>query len=73
MSPDILAHVFEHESTVEVWATIVVMFSSASRLKISHLQTALNNTKNLRVAQYLTKMKGFAFKLAAAEKTIDDV
>jgi hypothetical protein len=73
MSPDILAHVFEHESTVEVWATIVVMFSSASRLKISHLRTALNNTKNPAAAQYLTKMKGFISELAATEKTIDDV
>jgi hypothetical protein len=49
------------------------MFSSMSRSKVSHLQTALNNTKKkeMTVAQYFTVMKGFCSKLAAAGKIIE--
>jgi hypothetical protein len=43
--PDILAHVLDKETTDETWGTISAMFKSASKAKVSHPQTALNNAK----------------------------
>ena len=48
LSPDILAHVLDKTSTADTWATISAMFASASKAKVSHLRTALNNTKKKR-------------------------
>jgi hypothetical protein len=50
------------------------MFKSASNAKISHLQTALNNTKkkDMTAKQYISKMSGFRSEIAAARKIIDD-
>jgi hypothetical protein len=45
LSPEILAHAVDLETTVEVWTVITNMFTSASRTKINHLRGALNNTK----------------------------
>jgi hypothetical protein len=45
ISPDILAYVLDTETTAETWAIISAMFKSASKAKVSHLQTSLNNTK----------------------------
>jgi hypothetical protein len=36
---------FDKTSTAETWATISAMFASTSKAKVSHLRTALNNTK----------------------------
>jgi hypothetical protein len=74
LSPDIFAHVLDKTSTAETWATISAMFASASKAKVSHLRTALNNTKKKEMTgeQYLFKMTGFRSKLAAAGKLIED-
>jgi hypothetical protein len=74
LSPDILAHVLDKTSTAETWAKISVMFASASKAKVSHLRTALNNTKKKEMTeeQYLSKMTGFRSELAAAGKLIED-
>jgi hypothetical protein len=74
LSPDILAHVPDKTSTDETWATISAMFASASKAKVSHLRTALNNTKKkeMTAEQYLSKMTGFRSELAAAGKLIED-
>jgi hypothetical protein len=50
------------------------MFKSASKAKVSHLRTALNNTKKkeMTAEQYISKMSGFRSELAAARKIIDD-
>jgi hypothetical protein len=45
LSPEILAHVLDYETTVEVWSSITGMLSSASKSKVSNLRTALTNTK----------------------------
>jgi hypothetical protein len=73
-SPDILAHVLDKTSTVETWATISTMFASASKAKVSHLRTSLNNTKKkeMTTEQYLSKMNGFRSKLPAGGKLIED-
>jgi hypothetical protein len=74
LSPEILAHVIDHDTTVAVWSTITSMFSSASKSKASHLRTALNNTKkkDMIADQYVTKMKGYVSELAAARKIVVD-
>jgi hypothetical protein len=43
ISPDILVHVLDKETTTETWATISTMFAPASKAKVSHLRF-LNNT-----------------------------
>jgi hypothetical protein len=50
------------------------MFASASKAKVSHLRTTLNNTKKkeMTAEQYLSKMSGFRSELAAAGKLIED-
>jgi hypothetical protein len=50
------------------------MFKSASKAKVSHLRTALNNTKKkeMTTEQYISKMSSFCSELAAAGKIIDD-
>jgi hypothetical protein len=55
ISPDILAYVLDEETTAETWAIISAMFKSAFKAKVSHLRTALNNTKKkkMTVEQYL--------------------
>jgi hypothetical protein len=74
ISPDILAHVLDTETTTEIWATISAMFKSASKAKVSHLRTALNNTnkKEMTAEHYISKITGFRSELAAAGKIIDD-
>ncbi|KAK1613284.1 hypothetical protein QYE76_036957 [Lolium multiflorum] len=74
LSPDILAHVLDKTSTAETWSTISALFASASKAKVSHLRTTLNNTKKkeMTVEKYLSKMMGFRSELAAARKIIDD-
>jgi hypothetical protein len=47
ISPDILAHVLDKETTADTWATISAMFAPASKAKVSHLRS-LNNTKKRR-------------------------
>ena len=74
LSPEILSHVLGMESTAAVWATINTMFSAASRSRVQHLRSALNDTKkkDLTADQYITKMKGFASELATAGKPLED-
>jgi hypothetical protein len=74
ISPDILAYVLDVETTAETWAIISGMFKSASKVKVSHLRTSLNNTKKkeMTAEQYIFKMSGFRFELVAAGKIIDD-
>ena len=74
LSPDILSHVLGMDSTAEAWAAITGMFSTASRTKVQHLCSALNDTKKdtMTAHQYFTKMKGFASELAAAGKPLED-
>jgi hypothetical protein len=43
--PDILAYVLDTKTTAETWATISSMFKSASKANVSHLRTAINNSK----------------------------
>jgi hypothetical protein len=65
ISPDILAYVLDTETTAETWAIISAMFKSASKAKVSHLRTALNNTKKkeMTAEQYISKMSGFRSEL----------
>jgi hypothetical protein len=74
ISPDILAHVPDMETTTKTWATISAMLKSASKAKVSHLQTTLNNTKKKEMIaeQYISKMTGLRSKLAATGKIIDE-
>jgi hypothetical protein len=45
ISSDILAYVLDAKTMAETWAIISAMFKSASKTKVLHLRTALNNTK----------------------------
>ena len=45
LSPEIMAHVLDLQTTAEVWSVITNMFSTTSRTRINHLPGALNNTK----------------------------
>jgi hypothetical protein len=50
------------------------MFSLASKSKVPHVCTALNNTKkkNMTADQYFTKMKGFVSELEVAREVVND-
>jgi hypothetical protein len=74
LSPDIISHVLGVESTAEAWSTIDGMFKTAAHSKVQHLWSQLNDTKKLAMSadDYFTKMKGFASKLAAVGKPLDE-
>jgi hypothetical protein len=74
LSPEILSHVNDYDTTIAVWTTITPMFSSVSKSKVPHLRTALNNTKkkDMTADQYFTKMKGFVSELVVAREVVDD-
>jgi hypothetical protein len=74
LSQEILAHVVGLDTTAAVWGVITSMFSPTSRAKVSHLRTALNNTKKLDTtpAVYFAKMRGFASELTAAGKIVEE-
>jgi hypothetical protein len=59
ISPEILSHLLDVTSTVEAWSTVNSMFASASRSKVQHLRTKLQETKKLQMSadEYFTKMK----------------
>jgi hypothetical protein len=50
------------------------MFTTTSRSKVQHLQGALQNAKKneMTPTNFFTKMKGFASKLAAIGKPVDE-
>jgi hypothetical protein len=74
LSPEILAHVIDYDTTIVVWTTITSMFSSASKSKVPHARTTLSNTKkkDMIADQYFTKMKGFVSELVVAGEVVDD-
>ena len=74
LSPDILSHVLGMDSTIEAWSVLSKMFSTASRTKVQHLRSALNDTKKstMSVHQYFTTMKGFASELAVVGKPLEE-
>jgi hypothetical protein len=74
LSPEILSHVLDMDTTAAAWAGITSMFKTASRTKAQHLREMLNDTKKLTMTadQYFTKMKGFASELSALGKPIGD-
>ncbi|KAK1695102.1 hypothetical protein QYE76_011799 [Lolium multiflorum] len=74
LSPEILSHVLDMDTTAAAWAGITSMFKTASRTKAQHLREMLNDTKKLIMTadQYFTKMKGFASELSALGKPIGD-
>jgi hypothetical protein len=74
LSPDVLVHVIWLETSAEVWATLNVHVSTASKSRAQRLRGALNDTKenDLTVEKYFTKMKTLASELAAAGKPLDE-
>jgi hypothetical protein len=60
LSPKILAHVIELETSIEIWRVITSMCTAESRARVQHLRGALNNTQKLDMTPsvYFTKMKG---------------
>ncbi|KAK1670537.1 hypothetical protein QYE76_058696 [Lolium multiflorum] len=74
LSKDILSHVYGLVHAADVCRAIHELFSSQSKSRVSNIRGALTNTKKLDMPaqQYITKMKGFASKLATAGKKIDD-
>jgi hypothetical protein len=68
LSPNILEH------SADTWYSIRELFASLSKAHINTLLGLLSNTKKLdmKVGQYITKMKGFAMELTAVGKNIDD-
>jgi hypothetical protein len=74
LSEDILSTVYGLLHAAEVWSSLHALYSSQSKSRVSTLRGALTNTKKqgMTVQQYLTKMKGYAFELAAAGKKVDD-
>ncbi|KAK1648593.1 hypothetical protein QYE76_066398 [Lolium multiflorum] len=74
LDQDLLSQVIGLEHAHQVWSTIEGMFISQSRSRVNMLRGALANTKknDLTVAQFISKMRGFASELAAAGKIVDD-
>jgi hypothetical protein len=52
----------------------MAMFTTTSRSKVQHLRGALQNAKKneMMPANFFTKMKGFAFKIAAIGKPVEE-
>jgi hypothetical protein len=73
LSPDVIAHVIDFETSAEVWAAINAHVSSTSKTRVQQLRSALNDTcKNDPSAdKYFAKMKCLAFELTAASKPLD--
>jgi hypothetical protein len=74
LSPEILSHVLDMDTTASTWTAVNSMFKAASRTKAQHLCEKLNDTKKLTMTadQYYTKMKGFASELSALGKPVGD-
>lgn len=74
LSPEILAHVVDIDSSAAVWTVLTKMFTVSSRSKINQLRGELNSTKkhDLTAAQFFAKMKGFAPELAAIGKPVEE-
>jgi hypothetical protein len=74
LSPEILSHVLDMNTTAFAWTAVNSMFKIASRTKAQHLREKLNDTKKLTMTadQYYTKMKGFASELSALGKPVGD-
>jgi hypothetical protein len=74
LSPEILAHVVDLETSAKIWTTITSMFTTTSRSKVQHLRGALQNAKKTEMtpANFFTKMKGFASELAVIGKPVDE-
>ncbi|WVZ57882.1 hypothetical protein U9M48_008217 [Paspalum notatum var. saurae] len=62
------------ETAAAAWKAIQDMFASKSRAKVTNLRFALTNTKKgtMTMAQYFSKMKGFADELASTGKVLED-
>ena len=71
---DLLSKVVGLEHAHEIWSTIEGLFTSQSRSRVNMLRGALTYTKKneMTVAQFISKMRGFASELAAAGKIVDD-
>jgi hypothetical protein len=67
LTPEILAHVLDLDTSAEIWRVITSMCTAQSRARVQHLRSALNNTKKLDMTPfvYFTKMKGFTSELTA--------
>jgi hypothetical protein len=74
LSPDVLAHVVELESSAETWTAINTHISASSKSRVQHLRTALVETKkgDMTADKFFSKMKAIAQELAAAGKPVDD-
>jgi hypothetical protein len=74
ITKEILGHVATKVTATSAWKALEELYSSQSKAKITNLRFALTNTKKgaMIMAQYFTKMKGFADELATSGKILDD-
>jgi hypothetical protein len=74
LTKEIVGHVATKVTAASAWSALEELYTSQSRAKVTNLRFALINTKKatMTMSQYFTKMKGFADKLAASGKILDD-
>jgi len=71
---EILTQVAMLDTSAKVWATIIDMFSSQSRARVTNLCITLANSQkgSMTTTAYFSKMKALADDLASAGKPIED-
>jgi hypothetical protein len=74
LSPEILAHVVDLETSAEIWSTITAMFTTTSRSKVQHLRGTLQNVKKneMTLVDFFTKVKGYTSELVVIGKPVDE-
>jgi hypothetical protein len=74
VSPDVLAHVLDLDTSASVWSALNVHVSAQSKTRVQQLRSALNDTRknDLSADKYFAKMKCIASELAGASKPVDD-
>jgi hypothetical protein len=74
VSPDVLAHVLDLDTSASVWSALNGHVSAQSKTRIQQLRSALNNTlkNDLSADKYFAKMKCIASELAGVGKPVDD-
>jgi hypothetical protein len=74
LSWEVLAGVASNATATTMWAVISQSFASQSRSRVLHLHNQLVATckGDMSIASYFSTMRGYADKMAAAGKPIDD-
>lgn len=74
LTRDVLSSVAACSTAAEVWSSLAQMYSSLTSARKVNTRIALATTKKgaMTIAEYYTKMRGYADEMAASGKPLDD-